>query len=51
MALVRRKAGLTHEEYSRHWKEIHAPIVAPWLAKHGILRYRQVALPLVTAEG
>ncbi|OAL33406.1 hypothetical protein AYO20_07262 [Fonsecaea nubica] len=42
MALVRRKASMTPEEYSRHWREVHAPIVSPWLAKHGVLKYRQV---------
>lgn len=26
--LLKRKAGLSHEEFSRHWKQVHGPLAA-----------------------
>ena len=39
---VRRKKGLTHEEFSRHWREIHGPLVraTPEFMRH-IRKYVQ----------
>lgn len=33
---VKRRAGLTPEEYHRHWKEVHARLIAgtPTIARH-----------------
>jgi uncharacterized protein (TIGR02118 family) len=38
ISLLTRKAGLTHEEFVRHWLEIHAPLAH---AVPGVRRYLQ----------
>lgn len=27
LGFYKRKAGLTHEEFSRHWREVHGPLI------------------------
>ena len=41
-ALLRRNPELSHEEFVRHWREVHGPLIAgiPELARH-IVRYEQ----------
>lgn len=41
-ALLRRRDGMTHEEFVRYWKNSHGPLIAgePTLARH-IVRYEQ----------
>jgi hypothetical protein len=41
-ALLRRKPGLTHEEFVAHWRDHHGPLIrdTPELARH-IVRYEQ----------
>jgi hypothetical protein len=46
LAMITRLPSLTHEEFCAYWKDKHAPLVAPWLAKHGVLNYRQVLTSL-----
>ena len=41
LTLLTRKAGLTHEEFMRHWVEIHAPLARK---VPGIRRYVQTHL-------
>ncbi len=43
IGLIRRKAGLSREEFLRHWKDVHGPLVMsiPELARH-IRKYVQV---------
>ncbi len=43
IGLIRRKAGISREEFLRHWKEEHGPLVSsiPELARH-IRKYVQV---------
>jgi uncharacterized protein (TIGR02118 family) len=41
LTLLTRKAGLTHEQFMRHWVEIHAPLA---LKVPGIRRYVQTHL-------
>jgi uncharacterized protein (TIGR02118 family) len=38
IGLLTRKAGMTHEEFVRHWRDIHGPLAH---AVPGILRYVQ----------
>ena len=38
LSLLTRKAGLTHEEFMRHWVEVHAPLAH---AVPGVRRYVQ----------
>ena len=38
LSLLTRKAGMTHEQFTRHWVEIHAPLA---LAVPGLRRYVQ----------
>jgi uncharacterized protein (TIGR02118 family) len=42
VAFVKRKAGMSREEFYEHWEERHAPLIAgtPELARH-IVRYEQ----------
>jgi uncharacterized protein (TIGR02118 family) len=41
-AVLRRKQGLTHEEFVAHWRDHHGPLIrdTPELARH-IVRYEQ----------
>jgi len=40
--LLRKKKGLSHEEYYRYWREEHGPLVASHARKLNMLRYVQV---------
>ncbi|MBP0590467.1 EthD domain-containing protein [Paraburkholderia sp. LEh10] len=42
VSFYKRKPGTSHEEFSRHWREIHGPLIAknPKIARH-IKRYVQ----------
>ena len=42
LCFLKRKEGLTSEEFHRHWRETHGPLIAsrPNLARH-IIRYEQ----------
>lgn len=40
---VKKRADISEEEFSRHWRESHAPLVGEWLKRYGILRYVQVS--------
>lgn len=39
----RRNPNMTEEEYHKYWTEVHAPLVAEWLARHGVVKYTQVS--------
>lgn len=39
---VKRKNGITAEEFQKHWSAHHAEVVADCLAKYGIVKYTQV---------
>ena len=41
-ALLRRREGMTHEEFVAHWRDVHGPLIAsePTLARH-VHRYEQ----------
>jgi len=43
VAILKRKPGLTHEEFMDHWLNRHAPLIAntPEIARH-IVRYEQL---------
>src|SRR5579872_3730088 len=43
IGLIKRKAGITREEFLRHWKDEHGPLVMsiPELARH-VRKYVQV---------
>jgi len=41
MALGKRKPGISQEEFSRHWREIHAPLALKYMRQLGIKRYIQ----------
>lgn len=49
--LVRRKQGLTPEEFHRHWREVHGPLVAATRAGSHVLRYEQHPRPLSDYAG
>ncbi|OCK82072.1 hypothetical protein K432DRAFT_294062 [Lepidopterella palustris CBS 459.81] len=44
MALITKKKELTWDEFSEYWRISHARLVAPWLEKRGVLKYRQIHL-------
>jgi uncharacterized protein (TIGR02118 family) len=39
---LRRRPGMTAEDFDRHWREVHGPLIAglPTLARH-VVRYEQ----------
>ncbi|KIW00660.1 uncharacterized protein PV09_07847 [Verruconis gallopava] len=41
VTFIARNPKLTREEFYKHWGTVHAPLVAPWAEKHGIISYRQ----------
>lgn len=40
---LKRKEGLSVEEFNRYWSEVHGPLVRPLIQKYGILKYTQVS--------
>jgi uncharacterized protein (TIGR02118 family) len=43
---LRRKPGMTREEFQKYWRETHGPLVASVATVMGIKRYVQVHTPL-----
>lgn len=41
VAFIKRNPNLSREDFYKYWSTIHAPLVAPWAEKHGIISYRQ----------
>ncbi|KAI9819902.1 MAG: hypothetical protein M1827_006472 [Pycnora praestabilis] len=38
---IKRLPSMSEEEFYHHWEHVHAPLVAPWFLKHGIVGYTQ----------
>ncbi|KIX98399.1 uncharacterized protein Z520_05700 [Fonsecaea multimorphosa CBS 102226] len=38
---LKRKPGLTEEEFNHYWSHVHGPLVRPLVEKYGILKYTQ----------
>jgi hypothetical protein len=53
VTLLKRKSGTTHEEFLRHWIEVHGPLIANSSAANYVLRYEQhpVAWPSPGSAG
>ncbi len=45
-AVVRRKPGMSPEEFHEHWREVHAPLVAASRSGSHVLRYERHPRPL-----
>ncbi|KAJ9608854.1 hypothetical protein H2200_006625 [Cladophialophora chaetospira] len=43
---LKKKPGLSQEEFNRYWSHVHGPLVRPLVEKYGILKYTQVGEPL-----
>ena len=41
VTLLKRKPGTTHEEFLRHWLDVHGPLIANSSAARYVLRYEQ----------
>lgn len=39
---LKRKNGMSHDEFNQYWTEKHTPLIQDWLPKHGISRDTQV---------
>jgi uncharacterized protein (TIGR02118 family) len=51
MSFLKRKSGITKEEFCNHWKDVHAPIAARLIP--GLKRYAQnhpIAIPELESE-
>ena len=48
--LLKRKAGTTRQEFNTYWETVHAPLVAPWALKWGIVYYAQVIIALIPSS-
>jgi hypothetical protein len=42
---VHKRADITSEEFSEHWRSKHGPLVTDWLRRYGILKYAQYHTP------
>ncbi|PTB40105.1 uncharacterized protein TrAFT101_004855 [Trichoderma asperellum] len=42
---IKRKPGLSEEEFHSYWTEKHPAVVNEWLAKHGVVTYVQFHTP------
>jgi hypothetical protein len=42
IGFIKRRPGLTPEQFYEHWEKVHAPLVVPWILKHGFTSYMQV---------
>lgn len=52
IAFIKRKPGISLEQFYHHWGTIHADLVRPWAKKHGFIRYKQMhSLPELNANG
>ncbi|KAK4065537.1 hypothetical protein Trihar35433_7657 [Trichoderma harzianum] len=45
IAFIRRRPDLTEEQFYNHWRNIHAPKIAYWAKKNGIIGYTQIHTP------
>ncbi|KAH6644247.1 EthD domain-containing protein [Boeremia exigua] len=43
--LAHRNRNLTEEQFHAHWTTRHAPLVASWLQRHGVVKYTQYHTP------
>ncbi len=56
VCFLKRKDGLTHEEFVDHWQQVHGPLITgtPTIARH-VARYEQLlpsaALPYMAPKG
>lgn len=41
---IRKKEGLSQDEFNQYWSKVHGPLVKRMIEKHGILKYNQVRL-------
>jgi uncharacterized protein (TIGR02118 family) len=57
MALLTRKAGMTREQFTRHWLEVHAPLahavpgLRRYVQSHIIEEYRRSDIPTTPVGG
>ncbi|KAF2498165.1 hypothetical protein BU16DRAFT_524324 [Lophium mytilinum] len=42
IGFLKKRSDLTHEEFYEHWEKKHAPLVVPWILKHGFISYMQI---------
>jgi hypothetical protein len=50
IAFIKRKPGMSREEFYHHWANIHGPLVKPWAKKHGFISYKQVQRSFVLSS-
>lgn len=46
ICFIRRRPDLTEEQFYDYWRNVHAPKIAYWSKKHGLIGYTQVDIPL-----
>lgn len=46
VAMLKRKEGLTPEEFHRHWREVHGPLIRSTKSGSYVVRYEQNHRPL-----
>lgn len=42
IGFIKRRPDLTPEQFYEHWEKVHAPLVVPWILKHGFTSYMQI---------
>ncbi|ROT35842.1 hypothetical protein SODALDRAFT_381128 [Sodiomyces alkalinus F11] len=51
ISFLKRKPGLTQEQFYHHWEKVHGPLVKPWMEKHGFISYTQIHATAALNEG
>ncbi len=49
--LLRRRPGLTPEQFHEHWREVHGPLIATTRSGSHVVRYEQHPRPLEDYDG
>lgn len=40
-SVIKKKDGISEEEFRRHWEKVHGPSLVPLMKKYGVLYYSQ----------
>ncbi|KAF2492568.1 hypothetical protein BU16DRAFT_85678 [Lophium mytilinum] len=48
-SFIRRKPGVSKEEFYQYWTQVHGPLCTDFMMRHGVVEYVQV-LPLLPAH-
>jgi hypothetical protein len=44
-SFIRRKPGVSKEEFYQYWTQVHGPMCTEFMRRHGVVEYTQVRSP------